>query len=69
MICMYIQVSKKKKNVEDKNAQTKQKQKHMEANVIHPQARQPIQNEIKSLNFVWGVSPGGVSRLGVDYVI
>ena len=32
-------------------------------NVIHPQARHPIQNEIKSLNLY------GVSRLGVDYVI
>jgi hypothetical protein len=31
-------------------------------NVIHPQARHPIQNEIKSLNLY------GVSRLGVDYV-
>ena len=33
-------------------------------NVIHPQTR----GETAHTHFVWRVSPGGVSRLGVDYV-
>ena len=39
-------------------------------NVIHHQTRgeTPHTNLNFLSHFVWGVSPGGVSRLGVDYV-